>query len=131
MRQSAPVFCGVALSSLLLGCGQSPKVDVTAATEGERVIFHVPYSGINGILRFRVEDKEGAPLWDVVTSYEKGHRIVYGVLPSGGNMAARQEFPLDNRSPANIRGKTVAVVVEYQYDSGMAACCGTFRQVVQ
>jgi hypothetical protein len=69
-------------------------------------------------------------LWSVSMSYEKGHRIVYGVLPTGGNMAAKQSTPANGAAPPDIRGKTVNVRVSYQYDSGFAACSGSIQRTV-
>lgn len=97
------------------GCG--PRIDVRVAVEKDQVVFHVPHSGVNGLLLFRVQDEAGTPLWQVQLNYEKGERIVYGVLPTGGNAPARQDIPSGTRPPPDIRGKVVKVIVDYQYDS--------------
>jgi hypothetical protein len=115
----------------LSGCSQVPRIDVVPVVENQRVVFDIPHSGVNGILGFEVEDESGKPLWVVKTSYEKGRKFIYGVLPTGGNMEAQQEFPPANRLPAEVRGKTVTVLVTYQYDSHMAPCSGTYRKTVR
>lgn len=120
----------VAVVSLFVGCGQLPRIDVSPVVENERIVFDVQHSGINGILGFRVEDDAGELLWDVRTSYEKGRKITYGVLPPGGNRSARQEFPPQGQPPPDIRGKTVTVCVEYQYDSP-APSSGTVRKTIR
>lgn len=117
---------GMTLVAILL---QEPRVDVSAVVRGKYVRFNIPYAGINGILGFGVEDNTGKPLWTVRTSYEKGHTIVYGTVPAGGNMPACQLFPPEGK-PADIRGQTVTVWIEYQYDKGFAPCCHTFRKTL-
>ena len=112
---------------LISGCGQHPRVDVSPAIENGQVVFSIPFSGINGILGFEVNDGNET-LWAVNTSYDKGHKIIYGVLPTGGNMTANQTFPPDGKAPLDIRGKTVTVSVTYQYDSGFTACSGMFEK---
>lgn len=116
---------------VLSGCSQVPRIDVVPVVENQRVVFDIPHSGVNGILGFEVEDESGKPLWVVKTSYEKGQKLIYGVLPTGGNMEAQQEFPPTNQPPAEVRGKTVTVSVTYQYDSHMAPCSGTYRKTVR
>ncbi len=130
MKPVVVTLCAIALSTIFIGCGQIPRLDVKPALQNGRVVFDVPHRGINGILGFRVQDEAGNPLWAVTTSYEAGHRIVYGVVPPGNNMAARQEFPADNQPPADIRGKTVKVLVNYQFDR-MVPLGGTFEKTVK
>lgn len=125
------VFMAAMPLATLSGCSQFPRVDVQPRVENQRIVFDVPYSGINGILGFRVEDESGNPLWVIDTAYEKGRKIVYGELPTGGNMEAKQEFPLDNQPPAEIRGKTVTVKVTYQYDRNISACSDTYSKKIQ
>jgi hypothetical protein len=98
--------------------------------EGDKVIFNVPHSGVNGLLGFRVDDEAGQVLWDVRLAYEEGHRFTYGVLPTGGNMPAKQKYPDSDRPPVDIRGKTVIVSIQYQYDSP-APSAGTFKKTVR
>ena len=116
-------FFGLALTGLLLasetGCGHS--IDVTAAVEGGKVVFHVPHSRINGLLSFRVEDEAGDLLWHAKLDYEKRDRIIYGpVLVKDHNEAymwAKQEWPGAFQPPPDIRGKVVRVIIDYQYDT--------------
>jgi hypothetical protein len=112
---------------IIAGCGQKPHVDVSAKIENNQVVFNIPSSGINGILSFGVKDFNET-LWSINTSYEKGNSIIYGVIPSGGKAVAKQSFPLDGKTPIDIRGKNVTVWVEYQYDSGLSPCVGTFEK---
>ncbi len=114
---------------LISGCGQHPRIDITPAIENGRVVFDVPFSGTNGLLGFGVSDGSKT-LCAVSTSYEKGHKIVYGVLPTDGNMPAKQTFPPLGDALPDIRGKTVTVWVEFQSDSGLSACCSSFEKVV-
>jgi hypothetical protein len=125
MRKLAALF----LSCLSLGCGQRPRVDVVPAVEDGQIVFNISYSGINGILGFDVMEGE-EKLWSIGMSYEKGHKIVYGLLPTGGNMAAQQSMPANGAAPPDIRGKTVNVRVTYQYDSGISACAGSIERTV-
>jgi hypothetical protein len=112
------------------GCGQRPRLDVTPTLEDGRVVFNVPFSDVNGILRFTVEDELGKLLWDVDTPYYKGHTITFGVPPRRGDRVARQEFPPDGQPPPDIRGKTVRVSIEVQYDSPIPST-RTFKRTVQ
>lgn len=98
------------------GCKPAPKVDVSVSIEDDEVVFNIQASGINGLLRFRVEDSEANLLWDVDLGYEKGTRIIYGVLPVNGSTPADQVFPPNRRRPSPIRGKRVAVFINYQFD---------------
>jgi hypothetical protein len=113
-------------------CGQSPRLDVSASIdEGGRVVFDVPRRGVNGLLGFRVEDEAGKVLWDVSMSYEQGRRITFGVLPTEGNMKARQIVPADGSAPPDIRGRRVRVRVGYQYDELTAASAASFEKTIQ
>ena len=120
----------LALSVLLPGCGQSPRIDVTPGIQSGRVVFNIAASGMNGLLGFAVMDGTNT-LWEISTSYEKGTKIVYGVLPTGGNMAAKQVFPPSRAIPATILGKLVTVIVDYQYDYASAPSVGHFEKSVQ
>ena len=125
--------CGILCVPLFLflsGCGQNPRIDVTPGVENGRVFFHIVASGMNGLLGFTVMDGTNR-LWEVDTSYEKGTKIVYGILPTGGNMAARQIFPPPGVVPTAIDGKQVTVRVDYQYDSKFTPCVGHFAKSVQ
>jgi hypothetical protein len=117
----------LALSVLLTGCGQSPRIDVTPGIQSGRVVFNIAASGINGLLGFAVMDGTNT-LWEISTSYEKGSKIVYGVLPTGVNMAAKQVFPPRGVVPTAIGGNTVTVRVDYQYDRGFAPGVGHFEK---
>jgi hypothetical protein len=129
-ENSMRVAVAVVVLLLISGCGQHPRIDISPTVEGGQVVFHVPFSGVNGLLKFAVKDGE-TMLWDVTMSYDKGHKIVYGVLPTGGNMPAKQVFPPPGQAPRDIRGRTVTVCVEYQYDDGFSACCRSFKKVVE
>ena len=113
------------------GCGQHPKLDVSASVEDEQVAFDVPRTDVNGLLSFRVEDLKGTVLWQVDMSYEQAKRIIYGVLPTGGNITAKQVVPSDGSAPPNIRGREVQVRIEYQYDEFAAASAASFVKLVQ
>src|SRR5579862_3856517 len=83
------------------------RFDVSSAIEDGRVVFKLKYSRmVNGVLRFRVSNDYDT-FWDLSTSYEKGNQIVYGVLPTGGNMPARQLVPPVGVPLPDIRGRTV------------------------
>jgi hypothetical protein len=124
------IVAAIAASSVL-GCGQRPKLDVSAIIVDDEVVFEINHSGINGILNFQVSDETGV-LWSVSTSYERGHRITYGVLPPRADdlhLEAEQKYPLAGK-PKGIRGKNVAVSITYQYDD-FVACAGHFNKNVQ
>jgi hypothetical protein len=104
---------------------RGPRINVYPAIENGKVVFEIPYTGINGLLGFKVEEGERT-VWAIKTSYERGHEITYGVLPTGGKMVAHQIVPPSGERLPDIRGKRVTVSVEYQYDSGFAACSDSF-----
>ena len=114
-----------------VGCGQRPRLDViTSVDEKGRVVFEVPRSDVNGLLSLKVADESGKLLWEVDMSYEKGTQITYGILPTGGNMTARQIVPADGAAPPDIRGRRVHIHVEYQYDEFMAPSAGHFEKFI-
>ena len=94
-----------------------PYVDVFATVEDGRVVFNIPHHGTS-LLSFDVEDSAEKPLWHVGLASEKGHRIYYGTLPTGGNMPATQAFPVAGKPPKDIRGKRVIVRLVYTDGSG-------------
>ena len=94
------------------GCGQRPKVDVTAGVENDQIVFSIACSDVNGILGFSVEDTSGTPLWKVDLNYFKGHKITYGTIPNGDT----QQLPKNGAAPPSIRGKKVRVRINVQYD---------------
>jgi hypothetical protein len=105
------------------------QIGVAAAIENDRVVFLVQHRNVNGILKVRVLD--GAEtLWEIDTGYERGHRIVYGELPTGGNRPARQTVPSLGVPVPDIRGKEITVEVEYQFDRGVSACTDTLRKSI-
>jgi hypothetical protein len=126
--RTAILFLVATLTLTLAGCG--PRVDVQVSVVDGRVVFDVPWSGTNGLLGFRVEDEAGAVLWDVKMSYDQGHQITYGVLPTGGNMTAQQVVPPDGAAPPEIRGRRIRVRVTYQYDDP-APSAADFEKVLQ
>jgi hypothetical protein len=130
MKAFVPTLLWLALSLLLSGCGQNPRIDVTPGIENGRVVFSIAARGMNGLLGFAVMDGTNT-LWEVSTSYEQGTRIVYGVLPTGGNMAARQVVPATGVLAAPIGGMVVTVRLDYQYDAGFAPRVGHFEKSMQ
>ncbi len=130
MKAFVPTLLWLALSLVLSGCGQNPRIDVTPGIENSCVVFNIAARGMNGLLGFAVMDGTNT-LWEVSTSYEQGTRIVYGVLPAGGNMPARQVVPGSGVVPAPIGGMVVTVRVDYQYDDGFAPCVGHFEKSMQ
>jgi hypothetical protein len=129
MKAFVATFLWLLFSLILSGCGQNPRIDVTPGLENGRVMFNIAATGINGLVRFAVMDGTNR-LWEVSTSYEQGTRIIYGVLPTGGNMAARQVVPPSGVVPAPIGGMVVTVRADYQYDDGFAPCVGHFEKSV-
>ncbi len=123
-------FLSLLFSVLLTGCGQNPRIDVTPEIQGGRTVFNIAASGINSILGFAVMDGTRV-LWEIDLSSEKATTIVYGVLPTGGRMAAEQKFPSFPAVPPPIDGKFITVRVDYQYDSNFAACMGQFEKTMQ
>ena len=113
---------------LASGCGQHPRIDVSVGIEDGQVVFNVPFGGINGLLDFAVSEGNKTD-WAVSLPYEKGHRIVYGVIPTGGNTVARQTLPPVGEPVPDIRGKTITVRVAHQYDNGFAPCVGHLEKV--
>lgn len=130
MKAFVPTFLWLLLALVLSGCGQNPRVDVTPGIENGRVVFNITARDINGLDGFAVMEGTNT-LWEVRTSYDKGTKVVYGVLPAGGNMAAKQVFPPRGVVPKAIGGKTVTVRLGYQYDHGLAACEGDFEKSMQ
>lgn len=126
ISQAALLAYAVLLGS---GCGQHPRIDVSVGIENGQVVFNVPFGDMNGLLDFAVcEGKK--TVWAVSLPYERGHRIVYGLIPTGGNTVAKQTLPPVGEPLPDIRGKTITVCVGYQYDSGFAPCTGHFEKVV-
>src|SRR5436305_5472892 len=123
MKAFVPAFLWPLLALILGGCGQNPRIDITPGFENGRVVFRIATRDMNGLLGFAVMDGTNT-LWEVRTSYDKGTNIVYGLTPTGGNMAATQVFPPRGVVPTPIGGKTVTVRVDYQYDHDCAACDG-------
>jgi len=116
-------FCGP-------GCGQRPKLDVKARLSDDRIVFDIPASGINDVHVFEVDDESRMPIWRVSLHGHEYKCIEFGALPKGGLSEARQTFPPEGNAPANIRGKTVLVRIQYQYDSPVPSL-GTFEKIVQ
>ena len=117
----------MAIPAILLGgCGQSPRVDVSAKFEDGEVVFDISHREVNGLLNFKVKDDQGRVLWGLELNYEKGHKIVYGRVPNTG----RQNSPPPPAKPPEIRGQTVTVEVHYQYDD-WAPSAGTFTKLLQ
>ena len=125
------IILGLAVVICVSGCGQRPRIDVSVSIDDGRVAFDIPRRDVNGLLSFRVEDLNGKVLWQINVSYELGQRIIYGVLPTGGNMDAKQVIPSDGKAPPDIRGHSVRVIVEYQYDELMAPSAADFEKTVQ
>ena len=111
----------VALSVLML-----PWVDVRVHLNEQQIVFDITHVGIDGILGFGVENSEGRVIWAINLSYEKGHRIVYGSLPTGGNRLGRQVVPAEGQ-PEDIHGKHVTVWMLYAHDGVMAT---EFRKTI-
>jgi hypothetical protein len=139
-RLSAPaVIAAFALISLsLAGCGQRPRVDVSATIEDGRVVFDVPHSGMNEIMSIRVKEQNGELIWHLSLGSQNWHKealkVTYGVVPpreTDLEIPPSQIFPSDNTPPRNIRGETLNVLIEYQYDSGLAACAGSFSKTLK
>ena len=112
----------------LFGCG--PRIDVSAALKDGRIVFNVPHRGIAGLMGFEVKEGEKT-LWAVSMRYEKGRKIIYGVLPTGGDAPAKQTVPPSSDAVPDLRGKKVTIKVEYQYDIGFAPCRTRFENVVE
>lgn len=106
-------------------------MDVTARVDNGDVVFDIPWSDANGLLGFAVAEEDGNRLWEVRLPYEKGHQIVYGELPTGGNMKATQVIPADGSSPPDIKNQKVRIWVEYQYDYKLSAISGSFEKTLQ
>ena len=119
MKAPVPKFRWLMFFLVLSGCGQHPRIEVTPGIESGRVVFRIAGRDIDGLLGFTVLDGTNK-LWEVNTSYVKGRKIIYGVLPTG-NMAPSQVFPAPGVAPTSIGGKTVTVRVDYVYDRGLAA----------
>ena len=106
---------------------QGPRIDVVPFVEGNRVVFDIPRSGINGLLGIIVEDEAGHILWKVNLKYYNGRQITYGEMPRG----SKQVIPADGSTPPDIRGRRVQIQVEYQYDEFMAPSAACFVKSVQ
>jgi hypothetical protein len=129
-QPNVSVFLWLVLSLVLSGCGQNPRIDVTPGIENGRVVLNITARDVNGLVGFAVMDGTNT-VWEVSTSYDKGTKIIYGALPTGGNMAAKQVFPSRGVVPTAIGGKTVTVRVDYQYDHDFSACEGHFEKSMQ
>jgi hypothetical protein len=129
-KKSSFIVISIVLLTLL-GCGQHPRVDAVPEIRDNRIFFVLSTKDINRLLGFKVQDDSGRLLWDLGFSYEKIQEIEYGVLPiTSGSVAPRQVFPPEDEPPENIRGKTVIVSIEYQYDS-IVARSGTFKKTLK
>jgi hypothetical protein len=91
------------------------------------VVFEVPHTDLNGLLRFRVDDEGGAVLWQIDLSSEQGRRITYGLVPTSG----KQLVPANGTAPPDIRGRRVQVRVKYQYDEFTAPSAAEFKKTIQ
>jgi hypothetical protein len=119
-------------ASAVMGCGQRPKLDVSATIVDDEVVFDIKHSGINQIADFQVSDETGL-LWSVSALHGRGYRITYGVLPPRADdlyTEPEERFPLAGRAK-HIRGKNVTVSIGYQYDDGFVPCAGHFNKSVQ
>lgn len=126
-------FAGcVIVLMILCGCGQHPKIDVTANVENGKVVFDIPYSDINGLLGFAVTDEAGKAYWIMSLPYVKANQIVYGEFPPvddyRSTSSIHQTSPAEGQEFLDIRGKEVNVEVQYQYDEPFAACVGSFKK---
>jgi len=119
------------VSTVLLGCAQIPRVDVTPKVQNGAVVFDIPQSGINSIFAFEVKDEAGQTVWkiDLLAKVDTLNSITYGVVPTGKDIRASQVVPSDNLPAPDIRGKTVKVTITYQYDA-WAACEGSVSRTV-
>ncbi len=72
---------------------------------------------VTGVVRFIVSDDTGEVLWSVMASGQNPVRhIVYGVPPADPSYAGRRQLvPADGAAPADIRGRTVRVRVDYRF----------------
>jgi hypothetical protein len=114
------------LATWCIGCGQHPVIDVVSHVDDDDVVFEISAKGINRIWSFRVEDESGNKIWSINSSE---NLVAYGKLPEGRPDA--QTFPPERKAPADIRGKTIVVVVVYQYDAFAAPSSGRFRKTLQ
>lgn len=130
LKAFVPALLCLVLSLFLNGCRQHPRIDITPRVENGRVVFSIAATGINGLLGLAVMDGTNT-LWEIRTSYDKGTRFVYGILPTSGNMPARQVFPPRHVAPAAIDGRRVTVRVDYQYDDAFSACVGHVEKSMQ
>jgi hypothetical protein len=133
MRNNVPF---VVIASVLLsasGCGQHPRINVVARILDDNVVFDISAKGVNQVYGLSVEDEAGNEIWSVNDAEIKDKQpVVYGALPerSGVHAGVGQVYPAENKAPADIRGKTVTVIVRYQYDDGFSACAGSSRKTV-
>jgi hypothetical protein len=111
------------------GCGQHPKIDVVPSLLDDRVVFDITAAGIRDVQLLRVDDENRMAIWGLSLHGHGYKRIEYGILPEGGLSEARQTFPLEGKAPANIRGQTVVVKIQYQYDA-IAPSVGSFEKTV-
>lgn len=72
---------GAVISVCLTGCGQRPKIDVTARVINDKFVFDIPHSDINGLLDFTISDEGGKVYWDISVPYVTAKQITYGELP--------------------------------------------------
>lgn len=129
IRKSVVIISCVLQALCCVGCAPPPRIDVSASLEGGRVIFNIDHHHINGLLRFQVRDSSGNLLWDLDLSYERSRRIEYGVLPTKGGRPAKQVYPPANTTLLDIRGTTVQILIEYQYDAPWPSS-GTFQKTI-
>jgi hypothetical protein len=94
---------------------------VTALVDKDEVVFRIDYSHINSLLRFKVQDTNDATLWEVTMDHENIHKVTYGNVLVGVNKPFVQLQPADGSKPPDIRGKSVNVLVEYQFDNVVAS----------
>lgn len=106
------------------------KLDVTAESMGDQIVFTISHSGINGMLGFLIEDLDGRRIWEISMSYDMSTQIVYGKLPTKGNMPARQEWPAQGEILPKIQGKSVAVWISFQYDKDSTPSAAKIKKVI-
>ncbi len=66
---------------------------------------------------FIVKDSQGNVLWTLSGNNSlTPAKIVYGTLPAGPAGSWKQDFPLDNKAPRDIRGKSIQVEIDCRYN---------------
>lgn len=92
-----------------------------ATVKDGKVVFDLEYGRrVTGLVQFIVKDENGKTLWSVRASGQTPiKQVTYGVVPADPSYdptyLKQQAYPEDGQPPADIRGKTVRLRIDYRF----------------